>query len=64
MSNGTQDVAINTLEESLLGNNIPVNTVNIIVNNLQQWRGNDHVIPKKQQQHYQMQFLDQNLIGQ
>ena len=35
VTNDTWDVAMNVLEESLLDNNTPVNTVHMIVNKLQ-----------------------------
>ena len=63
MENDTWDVAMNALEESLLDNNILGNTVQMIVKKLQQWRGNNHVIPTSNIKKSTKAVLAHNLIG-
>ena len=54
---------MNALEESLLDNNTRGNTVQMIRNKLQQWNGNDHVIPISNTTTLTKTALAQNLIG-
>ena len=54
---------MNALEESLLDNNTRGNTVQMIRNKLQQWNGNDHVIPISNITTLLKAVLAQNLIG-